>query len=106
MSFDLTKLITVQMKAQANAARAKENAQRGRRSGIEELTVTTISGKVFNAGRDAMSLLTTAVVLGEAGISKSWRLEDDTVEVITWEELKEALILVAAAQTALIIAED
>ncbi len=106
MSFDLTNLITAQMAARANAARARDNASRDRSSGIEDLTVTTVSGKVFLANKDAMSLLTTAVFLGEAGTSKSWRLEDDTVEVITWEELKEALVLVDAAQNALITVED
>ena len=88
--------------ARNNARRARQ----GRMSQIDDLIVTTVSGKVFNADKNARSALTTAVVLGEAGTSTSWKMEDDTVEVITWEELKEALVLLDAAQTALIAVED
>ncbi len=106
MSFDLTKLITADMKDKAKKKEDKRKAKELRKSQIAGLTVTTTSGKVFNADKDARSALTTAVLLGETGTSTSWKMADDTVEVITWEELKEALVLLDAAQTALIAVED
>ena len=69
---------------------------------IDTMTITTTSGKVFDADKPARAALTSAVAVGEAGMSTLWKLADNTVEIITWEELKEALLLLGAAHTALI----
>lgn len=71
---------------------------------LEALTVTTVAGNTFDADKDALNAMTSAIVLGAAGDSTPWKLANNTVKVITWEELKEAATLAGVAQTGIIAA--
>lgn len=76
--------------AQAKQARAEQ---------VEQITVTTASGKVFDGHEEAQNRMARVVAVGASGMSTKWKLADNTWTDVTWDELKEALLLAGQAQT-------
>jgi hypothetical protein len=69
---------------------------------VSEITVTTLSGKTFDGDEDSQNRMARAISAGNAGDTTGWKLADNTWEEnITWEELREALLLAGQAQTAI-----
>ena len=66
------------------------------------LTVTTASGKVFDADEISQTrmarVLTAADAIGQPNASWSWVLADNTVAEVTAAEMREALALAMQAQ--------
>lgn len=62
---------------------------------LDSITVTTTSGKVFDGRDKDVLLMSGAIQAAEVlGLTEhSWKLHDNTVQVITITELKEALAL-------------
>lgn len=67
---------------------------------LATITVTTQSGKTFDgnetARTDILSALTTGELIGET--STNWKLADNTVALVTRDELLEALSLAIQAK--------
>ena len=85
---------------QAEAKQAKELA-------LASITVTTQSGKVFD-GRDIdQQRMVSAIISADAvGLTETyWKLADNSVELITLDELKEALALSIQALGVIIMTE-
>lgn len=82
---------------------AAEQDKAERYAAIEDITVThPVSLRVYDGDKAARDALTTAVAAGEAGESTPWKLADNTVSVVAWEELRDVLRLVGVEHTALI----
>lgn len=66
---------------------------------IAKLTVTTQSGKVFDADETARGRMLSAIQAADfLGVNESeWKLADNSKEVITLDELKEAHALAIQA---------
>lgn len=77
-----------QEQLQAEAKQAKELA-------LNSITVTTQSGKVFDGrGIDQQRMVSAIISADVVGLTKTyWKLADNSVELITLDELKEALAL-------------
>ena len=77
--------------------------RRQRSATVNALTVTTASGKVFNADEESQNrmvrVLKVADLTGQT--SCAWVLADDTVATITKAELEEALSLAVQAMGAI-----
>lgn len=87
------------------AAAFPERARAARHAAIDQVRVThPVSGRVFDGDKAARDALTTAVVAGDPGESTPWKLADNSVEVVTWEELRDILRLVGVAHTGIIAA--
>lgn len=88
--------------AAENAAIAKAVKQKA----LAEIVVTTTSGKTFDGNETArlnmLSAITAAGVVGQT--SSQWKLADNTVEVVTLDEIKEALALAIQAVGAIVTA--
>ena len=73
---------------------------------LANLTITTTAGNVFDANESArnsmLSALTSATFLGLA--QTDWKLADNTVVLVTVEEIKEALALSIQAVGAIVTA--
>ena len=70
---------------------------------IEAVTVQTIAGNMYDGNRASRQALTTAVALGSTGETVAWKLADNSIAVVTYEELKEALRLIGEAHTAIVV---
>ena len=74
---------------------------RGRK--MDALTVTTASGKIFDADEVSQTRMTrslqTAALTGQT--ETPWGMADNTVQVVTVAEMQEALALAMQAQAAL-----
>lgn len=70
---------------------------------MDTLTVTTATGKVFDADEASQTrmtrMLAAAEAIGQPDASWSWVLADNTVATITAEEMREALTLAMQAQS-------
>ena len=70
---------------------------------MDTLTVTTASGKVFDADETSQTRMTrvlaAADAIGQPDASWSWGLADNTVATITVAEMREALALAMQAQS-------
>ena len=70
---------------------------------MDTLTVTTASGKVFDADETSQTRMTrvlaAADAIGQPDASWSWVLADNTVATITVAEMREALALAMQAQS-------
>lgn len=84
-----------------------EDLERGYRKTIRAhrmatLTVTTASGKVFDADEISQTrmarVLTAADAIGQPDAAWSWVLADNTVAEVTAAEMREALALAMQAQ--------
>lgn len=76
------------------------DAKEARRQAVAAITVTTVSGKTFDGDEESQDRMARAVVASSPGETTQWKLADDSVVVVTHEELKEALRLAGEAQTA------
>jgi hypothetical protein len=76
-------------------AKAKRNAA------VEAILVTTGSGKVFDGDETSQTRMARAVAAGNPGDTTHWKLADDSIQAVSWEELKEALLLSGQAQTSI-----
>jgi len=68
---------------------------------VNNIKVTTTSGKIFDGNEPSQDRMTRAVAAGSPGETTQWRLADNSVATVTYEELKEALRLAGQAQTEL-----
>lgn len=68
---------------------------------VSELVITIASGLSFDADETSQNRMTRAITASVPGDTTSWKMADNTVATITHEDLKEALALAGAAQTAL-----
>lgn len=70
---------------------------------MDTLTVTTASGKVFDADETSQTRMTrvlaAADAIGQPDASWSWVLADNTAATITVAEMREALALAMQAQS-------
>ena len=66
---------------------------------LDSITVTTTSGKVFDGREKDVPLMSGAIQSAEVlGLTEhDWKLHDNTVQVVTIAELKEALALAMQA---------
>lgn len=82
------------------AAKARVVAKKARESQISVLTVTTTSGKVFDANEQALTRLTNAYTIGVANniATTSWTLSNNTRVTVTLAEITEAMTLAGLAQ--------
>lgn len=71
------------------------DAKKIKDAALNAITVTTVSGKVFDGNETArtnmLSAITGASFLGQT--SANWKLADNTVALVTLDEVKEALAL-------------
>jgi hypothetical protein len=67
---------------------------------VEEIVVTTSTGKVFDGDEASQTRMTrTILAMSEFGVfTTSWRMADNSDAVVTREELAEALLLSGTAQ--------
>lgn len=81
---------------------SRDDKRRQRNATVAALTVTTASGKVFNADEDSQNrmvrVLKVADLTGQT--SCAWVLADETVATVTKAELEEALCLSVQAMGA------
>lgn len=80
-------------------ARAKFKAERA--AAVAALTITTEAGNVFDADETSQGRMARAVVAMESGETIQWVLSDNSIVGVDASELKEALKLAGAAQSAL-----
>lgn len=80
----------------------EKNAKDARDAAIESVEVVTSSGKIFDGDRAARQALTSAVAVGNPGETVAWKMADNSIQTVSYEELKEALRLVGEAHTAII----
>lgn len=72
-----------------------------RQSQVDQIVVTTGAGHSFDGNEDAQNRMSRSIVGLQAGESIPWVLADNTVVLVDAVELREALRLAGAAQTAL-----
>lgn len=84
---------------EANLLKAKEL----RRIAVDNIKVTTSSGKEFDGDETSQNRMDRAIrALGQAGVSvTTWVLANNEPTQVSLEELQEALTLAGAAQTAI-----
>lgn len=98
--FELVELSQAEKDAHAlSEARAKFKAERA--IAVAALTITTEAGNVFDADETSQGRMARAVVAMEAGDVIQWVLSDNSIVDVDASELKEALKLAGAAQSAL-----
>lgn len=77
------------------SAIAALEAKAAKDAALNAITVTTVSGKAFDGNETArtnmLSAITAASFLGQT--SANWKLADNTVALVTLDEVKEALAL-------------
>jgi hypothetical protein len=77
------------------ALRKKEH----RDSEVSKILVTTSTGKVFDGDEKSQDRMARVVAVGSAGMSTKWIMADNSPQTVTWEEIREALLLAGQAQT-------
>lgn len=76
-----------------------QKAKQERQKEVDNLTVTTASGKVFDADETSQGRIARAIVGLEKLETITWVLANNTVAEVTREELVEALRLAGAKQS-------
>ena len=73
----------------------EEEARLAKEKALANLTVTTSSGNTFDGNSDARLNLTNAIMASDVtGITETnWKLADNSLALVTVDELKEALAL-------------
>lgn len=80
---------------------AMQKAKQQRQEQVDAIIVTTASGKQFDGNEEAQGRMTRAIAALDPGETTLWILADNTPDpLVTREELREALRLAGAAQTA------
>lgn len=92
----------IQAQAAAEAEQLRNTAKIQRQLQVENIKVTTTSGKTFDGDETSQNRMARAVIALEAMSVPStiWVLADNTPTMATVAELKEALALAGAAQAA------
>lgn len=91
--------------AMQEALNVVQEAKQAKELALASITVTTQSGKVFD-GRDMdQQRMVSAIISADVvGLTETyWKLADNSVELITLDELKEALALSIQALAPIII---
>jgi hypothetical protein len=93
-------LVVARMAQEAEEAKAIVEAKAAKVKALEELTVTTANGNVFDgddtARSDMMAAIQASDILGIT--SSNWKLADNSWKLIELAELKEALALAIQAK--------
>jgi hypothetical protein len=91
----------VVVKEEFRDAHLYEEYKKTRVEEVAKIKVTTKSGKTFDGDEKSQDRMARAVALGSAGETTQWKLADNSIVTVTWEELREALRLAGDAQTAI-----
>ena len=98
-------VVVARMTQEALEAKAIVEAKVAKVKALEELTVTTTNGNVFDANSDSITNMLAAVeasnILSTA--ENNWKLADNSVIVVSLDELKEALAKSIQAKGAIIL---
>lgn len=76
-------------------------AKRERDEAVSKIVVTTQSGKAFDGDEASQTRMSRAIIAMDDGDVTLWRLADNTEADVAKAELREALRLAGAAQSAL-----
>lgn len=87
------------------AEEVREAAKRVRAKSVSAIVVTTQSGKSFDGDEVSQGRMARAVVGMDDDDSIEWVLSDNTVTSVSKSELREALRLAGAAQSAMWVIE-
>jgi len=73
----------------------KSDIKEAKKLALDSITVTTSNGNTFDGNETARINMVSAIAVADiAGITeKEWKLADNSIKVITLNELKEALLL-------------
>ena len=98
-------LVVARMAQEALEAKAIVEAKVAKVKALEELTVTTTNGNVFDANSDSITNMLAAVEASNilSTVENNWKLADNSVIVVSLDELKEALAKSIQAKGAIIL---
>ena len=98
-------LVVARMAQEALEAKAIVEAKAAKVKALEELTVTTTNGNVFDANSDSITNMLAAVEASTilSTTENSWKLADNSIVVVSLDELKEALAKSIQAKGAIIL---
>ena len=98
-------LVVARMAQEAAEAKAIVEAKVAKVKALEELTVTTTNGNVFDANSDSITNMLAAVEASTilSTVENNWKLADNSVIVVSLDELKEALAKSIQAKGAIIL---
>ena len=98
-------VVVARMTQEALEAKAIVEAKVAKVKALEELTVTTTNGNVFDANSDSITNMLAAVEASNilSTVENNWKLADNSVIVVSLDELKEALAKSIQAKGAIIL---
>ena len=98
-------VVVARMAQEALEAKAIVEAKAAKVKALEELTVTTTNGNVFDANSDSITNMLAAVEASNilSTVENNWKLADNSVIVVSLDELKEALAKSIQAKGAIIL---
>ena len=98
-------VVVARMTQEALEAKAIVEAKAAKVKALEELTVTTTNGNVFDANSDSITNMLAAVEASTilSTTENSWKLADNSIVVVSLDELKEALAKSIQAKGAIIL---
>ena len=98
-------VVVARMTQEALEAKAIVEAKVAKVKALEELTVTTTNGNVFDANSDSITNMLAAVEASTilSTTENSWKLADNSIVVVSLDELKEALAKAIQAKGAIIL---
>jgi len=80
-------------------AQLAQEAKQAKINQVTKITVTTTSGKVFDGDEVAQDRMARAVSFSQPLSTTQWKLADNTIVIVTREELVEAGLLAGQAMT-------
>lgn len=94
---------TIAVNQAAQATKDREAAKQARQTAVDNIKVTTASGRTFDGDETSQTRLTRAILVLSTGFATHvpWVLADNTVIQADIAELTEALALAGQAQAAL-----
>ena len=98
-------VVVARMTQEADEAKSIVEAKAAKIKALEELTVTTTNGNVFDANSDSITNMLAAVEASTilSTTENSWKLADNSIVVVSLDELKEALAKAIQAKGAIIL---
>ena len=98
-------VVVARMTQEAADAKVIAEAKVAKVKALEELTVTTTNGNVFDANSDSITNMLAAVEASTilSTTENSWKLADNSIVVVSLDELKEALAKSIQAKGAIIL---
>ena len=98
-------VVVARMTQEADEAKAIADTKEAKVKALEELTVTTTNGNVFDANSDSITNMLAAVEASTilSTTENSWKLADNSIVVVSLDELKEALAKSIQAKGAIIL---